>query len=840
MVNQLFTDGYGRLALDRYAFQRHLAGFDPSFNTRHKAGHVDLDPALNINDTDVYNVQDALAATSTELNILELSGKGFITIGDGYDTYHFSNYADPAYVSDAPDPAYDSSVPALNTYLDNLLNIIDHTLPGYNPLNARIRDGGIVLIKAGTYKFTGTVNIPAGIILMGENYGTKIVNQMASPAPLFKSIAPLNRIPDIGVDVLNTFMFNRDSALVNITIADNFLVPKFTGDFDYTDPINNDSVTPLVSIEGGSSLICENVKFIGKTTYTGPSVTDLVDVTSFAIKLNNPVTTGTYLKVNNCFMDGFAQPISFDSTGGRNDYLEVTNSKIRSHGYLGAAPAATDPATMFGDNFIHSWDSYDGTTWTDSVGELNGTMWGGVGLPGVATQNGHTHPVFVDANNDQLATVPDDMLGGLTSWTIYFAYKGSNFYNGIITKPLCFFVEPTGGFVTTKFAYYNFSGGTDLLTTTVINDNAWHRGIITVNGNAGQFYVDGALEASGVVSTMPSDPSQGVFLGGAPSPFGSCDGSIAIIGVAVTGLSGPEVTELDTYLDQYINGIVAPAGEEANCVIHMNDNNALISNNEFYGNHDGLTTICYIKDKIVAPAAQDKSHIIISSNIFTVGKGGSVVQGNPFVIDAGIIGTFSSNAFTIYDGNLTGSGYVVGANGVIALQADTGFGLVANGDFAFGNSIVEVAENNISIESTAGSYSLLTAQDVNITATNDIMIESSTARITLNAGIATTKIANVTASTYAITAANYILLVATSTIAAICNITLPTPTTGTRIIIKDKQGLAGTYNIILHPNVAELIDGVTGSFGTPSNGIILSANWGTWEFVSDGTNWFKL
>lgn len=326
MTNQLFTDGYGRLTLDRYAFQDHVDG--TAF--KHKAGAIELNPSLTINATTVTDVQAALTATGVELGVLELSGKGFITVGDGFDTYHFSDPEDPGYDANAP---YDSAILAFNTYLDNLLNISDPLDSNYNPLHARIRGGGIVLIKAGTYKFTDTVNVPSGMILLGEGYGTKIVNQMSVPTPLFKIKADTSRIPDTGVDSTESFIFCKETVFNNFTIADNFLEPKFLGDLTYKDSFNNDSIQPLVALEEGASFSCDNMKFVGKTAYALGAISD---ITSFAIKVDStvPISTGTRLKIFNCSIDGFAIPVQFTATGGVNDHFVMSNTLMRGYGFL--------------------------------------------------------------------------------------------------------------------------------------------------------------------------------------------------------------------------------------------------------------------------------------------------------------------------------------------------------------------------------------------------------------------------------------------------------------------------------------------------------------------------
>jgi hypothetical protein len=77
---------------------------------------------------------------------------------------------------------------------------------------------------------------------------------------------------------------------------------------------------------------------------------------------------------------------------------------------------------------------------------------------------------------------------------------------------------------------------------------------------------------------------------------------------------------------------------------------------------------------------------------------------------------------------------------------------------------------------------------------------------------------------------DYILLVDTS---AARVITLPSPATRRVIVIKDKTGSATTNNITVARNAAESIEGVAASK-------ILQTNWGSWTFVSDGTDWLLL
>lgn len=87
-------------------------------------------------------------------------------------------------------------------------------------------------------------------------------------------------------------------------------------------------------------------------------------------------------------------------------------------------------------------------------------------------------------------------------------------------------------------------------------------------------------------------------------------------------------------------------------------------------------------------------------------------------------------------------------------------------------------------------------------------------------------------SNYTVDASGSDLVLLVSTAAA-HTITLPAPTAGRIIEIKDSTGSAQTNNITLAPHASETIDGSSGSR-------TLAINFGTWKLVSDGTNWFFL
>ena len=61
-------------------------------------------------------------------------------------------------------------------------------------------------------------------------------------------------------------------------------------------------------------------------------------------------------------------------------------------------------------------------------------------------------------------------------------------------------------------------------------------------------------------------------------------------------------------------------------------------------------------------------------------------------------------------------------------------------------------------------------------------------------------------------------------------ITLPTPTNGRVLKVKDSTGNAGTNNITINPHASETIDGAASK--------VINFNYGSVNLVSDGTNWF--
>ena len=174
-----FTRGVGRIAVDLYEYESHINGT----GDRHNATQIDIQ-----NPSQVYGNPSTVEQALEDINSFIVqqinAGEGFVTVGDGYDTYHNQNGT----------INYDPAIPSL----DVLLNPIFTDILNGTPVSAnfsRIQHGGIILIKAGTYIVKNTITVPPGITLLGEGYGTKIVNATSldfsgSPPPVPPKISP--------------------------------------------------------------------------------------------------------------------------------------------------------------------------------------------------------------------------------------------------------------------------------------------------------------------------------------------------------------------------------------------------------------------------------------------------------------------------------------------------------------------------------------------------------------------------------------------------------------------------------------------------------------------------
>lgn len=181
------------------------------------------------------------------------------------------------------------------------------------------------------------------------------------------------------------------------------------------------------------------------------------------------------------------------------------------------------------------------------------------------------------------------------------------------------------------------------------------------------------------------------------------------------------------------------------------------------------------------------------------------------------------NGATVPAAGALTTGHVLQVTGTSALT----YGFVADANVSGSAAIAgsKISPNFGSQSLTAGTSSL-----GNTTITGSITASSTTGIHTLNGSVAfqtrTTAI-NLIVDT---TLTDHIIFVNTN---AAVQITLPTPTAGRELIIKDIIGLANTNNITLVPHGAEKIEGLAANK-------ILASNWGSWTVVSNGTDWFLI
>lgn len=122
----------------------------------------------------------------------------------------------------------------------------------------------------------------------------------------------------------------------------------------------------------------------------------------------------------------------------------------------------------------------------------------------------------------------------------------------------------------------------------------------------------------------------------------------------------------------------------------------------------------------------------------------------------------------------------------------------------------------------------LIAQSAGSVAT--IGLSGSTANQIINGGlIVTTR--TITANLTIDTTSNDYLILCNN--AGAINVTLPTPSNGRTLIIKDIAGTSNTHNITIVRNGSEMIEGIAASK-------ILQTNYGTVTLVADGTNWWMI
>lgn len=290
---------------------------------RHLADQIDMVvPIPNLLGTTVEAQMHSLEGLFASV------GSGFISIGnagpDGYsgpDGYALGSYN----VNTVATPTLQSAMQAAL-------------------LDSRLKGGGVLLILSGTYVLTGTVEIPAGITIMGEDAGTLIIGQMAN-VPMFTIDGYATEYDIGGNDGTGNILINSGSSFwktkfVNIMLSDNLGGTIASGSASMTS-------VPIISLKKGANLECSNVTFMGRLN-SGTILNRAK--TSSAIATTSGTTFGTTLTCHKCFFDGFKSAVVFSPSSGDQDFLTITDCKIRTYGIEGAS--ASFPTGLAGDSCI--------------------------------------------------------------------------------------------------------------------------------------------------------------------------------------------------------------------------------------------------------------------------------------------------------------------------------------------------------------------------------------------------------------------------------------------------------------------------------------------------------
>lgn len=299
VINRFPTVGSGRiaeggqLATTKQDFLSHVQG-----NAyHHTADVIEMNPSISGGTT----VQQTLEQIQS---LVTASGSGFISIGntnsDGYSTGSYN--------------VGGTDTPTLATAFAAAI------------ADKRLTDGGIILLMAGTYTTTTTIQIPAGISVIGELEGTIIVAEMTEQ-PMFQI---LNGTRNINIGG------NSGSGAISIAIGSDVDSVRFAN-LILADNLNSNvagggpsmSTVPMVQMKTSANFSCDKVTFIGRLANGAVAARSK---TFAAIGTTSGGGTGTYLSVKDCFIDGTKLGISYTPNNGNIDFLIVSQSKIRFYG----------------------------------------------------------------------------------------------------------------------------------------------------------------------------------------------------------------------------------------------------------------------------------------------------------------------------------------------------------------------------------------------------------------------------------------------------------------------------------------------------------------------------
>lgn len=286
----------GFAAVHRQDFHAHTTGGD----WRHTADQTDMNPAISTFNN-LFNAPTVQETLERMASLIDTVGQGFITIGDGYNLGDYN---------------VDSGTTLQQAFYDAFAN-------------SRLQNGGIVLVKSGTYRLTATVEVPAGITIMGEPAGTYIFGSM-NEQPMFRCADSIKQF-EYGT-LLSTSLVVDDTTdritFWNLILGDNLDGYKQNGS---NIPIATMSTVPMIQLVHGANVVIDRVTMIGRITNDFPPLTQ----TLRAVGMDNTTTAAsrpTSLTVQNCYIDAMQHGIMYDVRNGRIDTLRVQNNRIRNYG----------------------------------------------------------------------------------------------------------------------------------------------------------------------------------------------------------------------------------------------------------------------------------------------------------------------------------------------------------------------------------------------------------------------------------------------------------------------------------------------------------------------------
>ena len=112
-------------------------------------------------------------------------------------------------------------------------------------------------------------------------------------------------------------------------------------------------------------------------------------------------------------------------------------------------------------------------------------------------------------------------------------------------------------------------------------------------------------------------------------------------------------------------------------------------------------------------------------------------------------------------------------------------------------------------------------------AANTVQLNDGAGNLSWTAFPSTYVVSSINSNTSAVAGTTYLC----DTSGGAFNLTLPTPVSGTFVVIKDKTGSFQTNGLSVLQHASEKIEGLATTK-------LLSTNWGSWSFFSDGTDWY--